>query len=80
VFDVLPVLLAIGVSVEVFYLAQQREIAQARDYFYFSAKMIHTNMNMTLEKSIESAQLLIGTLLANSMHAFPTESKISWCG
>jgi hypothetical protein len=26
VFDVLPVLMAIGISVEVFYLAQQREI------------------------------------------------------
>ena len=74
VFDVLPVLMAIGISVEVFYLAQQREVAQARDDFHFSAKMIHTNLNMTLQKSIESAQLLIGTLLANSQLGFPEES------
>jgi hypothetical protein len=74
VFNVLPVLMAIGLSYEVFYLAQKREIAQARDDFYFSAKMIHTNLHMTLQKSIESARLLMGTLLANSKYDFPTEA------
>ena len=74
VFDVLPVLLAIGISIEVFYLAQQREIAQARDEFYFTAKIAHTNLKMTLHKSIESARLLLGALLANSKDKFPEES------
>jgi hypothetical protein len=73
VFDVLPVLLAIGVSVEVFYLAQQREIAQARDEFQFTSHIAHTNLEMTLKKAVESARLLLGTLLANSMHGFPAE-------
>jgi hypothetical protein len=73
VFDVLPVLLAIGVSVEVFYLAQQREIAQARDEFLFTSHIAHTNLEMTLKKAVESARLLLGTLLANSIHGFPAE-------
>lgn len=72
VFAVLPVLLAISVSVEVFYLAQQREMAQARDDFVFSAKIVHTNLNMTMQKTIESAKLLLGTLLANSVAELPT--------
>lgn len=71
VFDVLPVLMAIGISVEVFYLAQQREVAQAADEFHFTAHIAHTNLDMTLHKAIESARLLLGTLLANSMHEFP---------
>jgi hypothetical protein len=73
VFDVLPVLLAIGVSVEVFYLAQQREIAQARDEFLFTSHIAHTNLEMTLKKAVESARLLLGALLANSIHGFPAE-------
>jgi hypothetical protein len=74
VFDVLPVLMAIGISVEVFCLAQQREVAQAADEFHFTAHIGHTNLEMTLHKAIESARLLLGTLLANSMHEFPGES------
>jgi hypothetical protein len=73
VFDVLPVLMAIGISVEVFYLAQQREIAQARDEFQFTAQIAHTNLRMTLHKSTESARLLLGALLANSVKKFPAE-------
>ncbi len=74
VFDVLPVLMAIGISVEVFYLAQQREIAQARDEFQFTAQIAHTNLKMKLHKSIESARLLLGALLANSIKQFPAEN------
>ncbi len=74
VFDVLPVLMAVGISVEVFYLAQQREIAQARDEFQFTAQIAHTNLKMTLHKSIESARLLLGALLANSIRKFPAEN------
>ena len=72
IFDVIPVLLAIGISVEVFYLAQQREIAQARDDFFFTADTAHTNLLLSLRKAIEGARLLLGTLLANSMRDFPT--------
>jgi hypothetical protein len=73
VFDVLPVLLAVGVSVEVFFLAQQREVAQARDDFHFTATMAHTNLKLTLRKSVESARLLLGALLANSVGGVPSE-------
>lgn len=72
VFVVFPTLLAIGVSAEVFYLAYKREISQAQDDFLFSARMVHTNMNRTLQTDIESAHLLLGTLLANSVVDLPS--------
>ena len=65
-FEVFPVLLAIGISVLVFYLAQQREVAQARDDFDSTAWIIQSNVYLTLQRALESSRLLMGTLLANT--------------
>jgi phage gp36-like protein len=66
VFDVIPVLLAIGISVVVFFLAQQREVAQARDDFESTAWIIQSNVHLTLQKALENSRLLMGTVLANT--------------
>ena len=72
VFDVLPVLMAIGISVEVFFLAKYREVAQAQDDFFFMSQSAHTSLRLALQNAAENALLLLGDLLAHAKTGLPT--------
>ena len=67
VFDVLPILLALGISIEVFFLAQKREKAEAADDFRFRSVDAFTSLNLALELTLKNAQFLLSDIVANGM-------------
>ena len=67
VFDLLPVLLAVGVSIEVFFLARNRETAQAADDFRFRSTNAHTSLELAVRLTLENAQFLLSDIVANGM-------------
>jgi len=67
VFDLLPVLFAVGISIEVFFLAQHREADQAADDFRFRSTNAHTSLQLALELTLKNAKFLLSDIVANGI-------------
>jgi hypothetical protein len=66
VFDLLPLLFALGISIEVFFLARDRETAQAADDFRFHSHDAHASLKLAVDMTLKNAQFLLSDMVANT--------------